>query len=158
MSGADSKATAAARRRAASARHTRLVAACERLLLSLNCSINRFRSGIARYTHGGRHMVVPYGVPGWPDLDGTIIPTGVRICIECKTGTGRPSEAQRRVMADLAYAGVVVFVVRDAVDAQVAESIRSAVDAVRARWRAANAMEASCEKGTTVHRSGNDLD
>lgn len=58
----------------------------------------------------GLHM--SFGVPGCADVSGLMSPTGRRLEIECKSETGRQSEAQRNFQAMIEAMGGLYLLVR----------------------------------------------
>jgi hypothetical protein len=89
-----------------------------RLGCRTDCRVWKINTGGAKV--GSRF--VRFGLPGAADISG-ILAGGRRLEIEVKTGTGRPSEAQRRfgdMIAGMGGLYVLARSVQDAIDAVVA--------------------------------------
>lgn len=65
---------------------------------------------------------IKFGLEGETDIDGIIAPSGRKLCIEVKTGTGRLSAAQKRYRDMVVKFGAVYVEAR---------SVQDAVDAVQ---------------------------
>jgi len=90
-------------------------AATQRQLLAIlgpvaGLHVERTNTGVAVDPRTGRH--VRFGTPGAPDVRLTV--AGLAVAIECKSSTGRQSEAQRRWQAAHEAAGGVYLLCRDA--------------------------------------------
>lgn len=70
----------------------------------------RNNTGAAKRRTGG---LVRFGVPGMPDIMGVLAPLGRLICVECKTATGRQSDAQKKWQAMAMSHGVPYGLVRN---------------------------------------------
>lgn len=67
---------------------------------------------VTHYDH-----VISYGIPGESDLDGIIAPTGRRLHIEVKTGSGKLSEKQKAFKAMIEKFGGIYVEARSVEDA-----------------------------------------
>lgn len=64
----------------------------------------------------GRAGLIRFGLPGMADISGIQFGTGRRIEIECKTATGRQSDAQRKWQAMIENAGGIYILARSVDD------------------------------------------
>ena len=62
--------------------------------------------------------IVRAGIPGQADISGIIAPSGRRLEIECKSGTGRQTEAQKAWQRMIEGMGGVYVVARSTADVQ----------------------------------------
>lgn len=121
----------AASRRAANEAHDRLCGAVIRMLVdTMNVAATHCKATFVK--RGDLAYWQPFaGIKGHPDVMGPIIPTGVMLYVECKTGTAKRTPEQVRVCRDLADAGCLVYVVRDYIDDATAETMRNDVTKLR---------------------------
>jgi hypothetical protein len=74
-----------------------------------DCRLFRRNVGAARRKGGG---LVRFGLPGMSDVHGILAPSGRVIEIECKTATGRLTEAQQNWLAMVTKFGGLAIVAR----------------------------------------------
>ena len=103
-----------------------IVQACLEFLHYAGVTAWRNNSGAVKYKNqSGASRFLRYGKVGSADIIGWM-PDGRFLGVECKTPTGRLSEAQKVWLAELKKAGGVAIVARsvgDLVDAMAAEGI-----------------------------------
>lgn len=66
---------------------------------------------------GGRF--VRFGIPGMSDIMGVLAPSGQFVCIECKTATGRLTQAQKSWLAMVTKFGGLAIVARSVEDVRI---------------------------------------
>ena len=101
-----------------SGNETAIVKACLQLLHVRGVAAWRNNSGALPV---GKRFV-RFGTPGSSDILGLLAPSGRLLAVECKTATGRLSEAQRTFLGIVTAAGGLALVVRDV--AQLDEALR----------------------------------
>lgn len=78
----------------------------------------RSNTGAAVYTSAaGKRRLVRYGEPGVSDILG-VLPGGRMLCVECKTGGGRLSDAQAAFLGRVRAAGGLALVVSSVTELQ----------------------------------------
>lgn len=101
----------------------RVVSACLEYLKVRGVMAWRNNSGAVKYKNGaGRDRFLRFGYVGSADIIGCL-PDGRFLAVECKTETGRVSEAQRFFLADIRKFGGVAVVARSVED--VAEVLKA---------------------------------
>lgn len=82
-----------------------------------NVRLFRRNTGAAKRRGGG---LVRFGLPGMSDITGILAPSGKVIEIECKTSTGRLTQAQENWLAMIRKFGGIAVVARSVEDVRMA--------------------------------------
>lgn len=75
----------------------------------------RQNTGAIAATYAGRSRYVRFNEPGWPDVLAIHPGTGRAVFVECKRPGGKPTDAQRAMLATLRSAGAVAVMIDDVV-------------------------------------------
>lgn len=97
---------------------TEIVRQCLGQLRLWGYCVWRNNTGAAVYTNAaGKRRLVRYGEPGVSDILG-VLPGGRMLAVECKTDSGRLSDAQEAFLARVRQAGGLALVVRSVTELQ----------------------------------------